>query len=141
MSNVTKTSLNSDAVQKLYEQSLSRGGGNTSNESRQRGSGFVGGLISNIAGNVFKAIDAGQRLAKRKRKRKQRVNPKKRRAVATAKMVGSGRKKLKRRKAPTKPRGRKTKTCIKTRRAKQRFTKGQSGGGSRRVRRRTVVTI
>lgn len=78
MSNVTQTSLNSDAVQKLYEQRLSRGGDRGAKSSRQSGSGFLGGLIGNVAGNVVKAIDAGQRLAKMKTRQKRIVTTNKR---------------------------------------------------------------
>ena len=142
MNSVTQTSLNSDAVQKLYEQRLSRGVGGGAKSSRQRGSGFLGGLIGNVAGNVVKAIDAGQRLAKMKTRQKRKVITNKRRCPrASGKMIGKGRRPSKGRKATTTTRSRKPKACIKTKRSTRGVTSGQKGGGVRRPRRRTVVRI
>ena len=112
----------------------------------------MGSVLTGIAGNVVKAIDAGQRIAKRRQKRYQRDSKrtstmsKKRKVKSTGAMTGRGRKRksIGRRRPSTvrirkRRRKRRTQKGIKTRKVKRFVTRGQKGNGVGRPRRRRRV--
>ena len=126
MSTVSQTALNSQAVQKLYEDRLS--------QSAQRGSGIIDHAISGIVGNVVKAVKAGRRMQARKG-RKVRARPKVRKNNLSVRMTGKGRKKVvnprkKKKTAATK------RKCIRRRKPRGIFTCLQKGRGVGRTNRR-----
>lgn len=105
----------------------------------------MGGLLTNIAGNVVKAIDAGQRIAKIRKARARRAG-KNNQPKGTGKTSGGGRKRKKTRRR-RKPRGvtmaskKRRPKSIKARNTKTRSTRRMTGNGVGRPRRRRVVRI
>lgn len=67
MNTLTKTSLNTPAVEKHYESLLTESTGHRKNLVKQKGSGLIMDLVGGVVGNVVKAVQAGRRLHKRKR--------------------------------------------------------------------------
>ena len=66
MNTITKTALNTPAVEKHYESLLTESLGHQKNLVKQRGSGLIMDLVGGVVGNVVKAVQAGRRLHKRR---------------------------------------------------------------------------
>lgn len=138
MNTISQTSLNSSAVQKLYEEGLSRVAKHPHSRSMQKGSGLITDVVSGLVGNVVKAVSAGQRLSAIKRKRA--ITARKRKNKQNVNMAGTGRRKKrsfgKRARVGKKRKTSKNKKPIKRRKFLKMSTRLQRGRGSRRTLRR-----
>ena len=114
MSTITKTALNSPAVQKFYENQLTAGaqGSKKMRGGNQEGAGLVTDLISGLVTNVSRAAVAGRRLA-----RARKTKPPKRKAKqpatsqhSAAKTTRQRQPQIKRGRQPIKGRGQRSHT-------------------------------
>ena len=87
MNKITRTALNSDAVQRFYQRKLTEKTFNlkkSASKDNQTGSGFLFDVIGGVAENVGKVISASRNLAaSRKRKRNRIIQRNKNKSMNT----------------------------------------------------------
>ena len=147
MSSSARTLLNSQAVQKYYEDQFSQNVHNKSSKnhprSSQEGAGVFTDMLGGLIGNVASIVKAGSRLRKIKQKKKPKLpakklvkqRPKNMAKKPSFKMTGKGMKSI-----PSKQRGqgkKVKKNSSKSCQPKKRLRRSQTGKGDGRTTKRS----
>lgn len=134
MSDSLRTSLNSSAVQKLYEEKFSKGAKQVKGQAVQHGGGFLTDAVAGVVGNTVKAISAGKRLAagRAKRARKRKLASKRTGSQMTGKGRGTTRRRFK-----TKTKTKRRSGGIKRKQSRKRIIRTLKGRGVRRTVKRS----
>ncbi len=146
MSSSARTLLNSQAVQKYYEDQFSQNvhSKNSKNHPRssQEGAGVFTDMLGGLIGNVASIVKAGSRLRKIKQKKRKlpakklvKKRPKNLAKKPSFEMIGKGMKSIRSKK---RRQGKKVKkNCSKSCQPKKRLRRSQTGKGDGRTTKRS----